>query len=299
MAEWMTNMAGRVRLIGGERKRRVIRSAQWAIEGGFVTAGAMVECPEVKMIEGWKAEDGAVHEYAVAALPDGHGMIVMERGVVGDRQTWLAEVKGLKLNVPNDLWNGFERTYHAESGARVVRSEEGRPSMIDLESPWTNVEDRIAVVGIYGGGGMYLFRPGERRGGPTGSLYFDELCSPCRVGTWDVPANSVVLDSASVVFSSVTAAWTRAYAAADKARRVEADSEEVRAALIEGHDGRTYLLAANFASNAVTAEILAGLDSANAATDLVTGEPLAVSAGVLRAEIDGGSARLFLIDTEA
>ena len=287
LAEWCANMGGLVRLLGETGKRCVLRHGQTLFEGGFLTGGTMADSAKATLPEGWTAGERAEHQYAVAALPDGRTMIVLEYCRLGVR-SYLSEVKGLKLNVPNDLFNGYRRTYFTAAGKIVATGSAG--GALDLASRWANVEDTVGVVGVYGAESLTLHQAGARRASSYGdSLYYDELCFPCRVGTLDVNAGAVVLDCGSIVLSGADRGETKRLAEEGVAR-LECDREPARAVRVHGADGEAYALAVNFGDEMV---VSVRLDvEATRAANVATGDPLAVRDGCIAVELDAGEAAL-------
>ena len=246
LAEWCENMGGVVRLAGEQGRRTVLRHWQQGFEGGFVTVGTMADSTKAVFGEGWTGSDRIPHHLAVAALPDDRTMLVLEHCRASTR-VYLNEVKGLKLNVPNDLFNGFRRRYFAETGEIVAEGREQRT--LPLRSRWANVEGAIGVVGIYGAEELALFQAGQRRAaGYADSLYYDELCFTCRTGLWDESPGAVLLDCGSMVLSGASVDETRA--AAGQVEAIGTGQELVRAVRVQGADGKTYVLVANFGDEA-------------------------------------------------
>jgi len=66
------------------------------------------------------------------------------------------------------------------------------------------------LVGIYGADTFFIYRPGKRRGFGE-SIYYDEICFPCKVDFWDVYGGEVILDTGCMIFSSVDNLWTKEY----------------------------------------------------------------------------------------
>ena len=99
-----------------------------------------------------------------------------------DPRTYLSEVKGLKLNVPNDLFNDYVRTVATAGGP--IRLDGRAQGLRELVGNWLCVDGRIGVVGLYGGESITIYQAGRRRASGYGdSLYYDEVCFPCFVGT--------------------------------------------------------------------------------------------------------------------
>jgi hypothetical protein len=251
MAEWGENMGGQVRIAGEQGPRAVLHHHEQPFAGGFITTGAMADSAKAYFAEGWNYPAQVRHQLAVAALPDERTMIVLEHCAVPIR-TYLTEVKGLKLNVANDLFTGFTRRYHSGAGSVDRRGEAF--GVHDLGGPWANVDDRLGVVGVYGGDSVHLVQTGERRAsGYEHSLYYDELCCPCRVGLSAANAGDVVLDCGNVVLSGADHRETEAVA--EGVERVETGEGLLRAVIVPGADGKRYLFVANFGETGVDTEL--------------------------------------------
>ncbi len=288
LAEWDYNLAGSVRLPGANGIPEVIRHDQALFRGGFITWGAMDDRAGAIFPEGWTPPVPIEHKYAVAALPDDRTMIVLEYCAAPIR-CWLREVKGLKLNVPNDIFNDLERTYTGEAGPMVVRAESA--DRIDLRSTWVCVEGAIGAAGIYGGEAFVLCQAGRRRASGYGdSLYYDELCCPCALGTIEANPGQVLLDCGNVILSGVNADETAQVATA--AKRPACDHELVRAVCVPGADGHVWALVANFADEPANAGI--SLDASRAA-DVASDEAIVINEGELRLTLGPGEARLLRV----
>ena len=216
-------------------------------------------------------------------------MIVLEYCRLHVR-SYLGAVRGLKLNVPNDLFNDSSREYHTASGDVIVSGAGDK--LHDLGSRWVNVEDAIAAVGIYGADSFVLYQAGARRAAGYGSsLYYDELCFPCRTGPFAVDAGTVVLDCGSCVLSGADAQETRELAEAG-VTRLACDRDSVRAVQVEGADGRSYALAVNFSGNATTTRIEAPAFAS--ACDVITASPVSADGDSLTLELPPGQAILII-----
>jgi len=286
LAEWDYNLAGSVRLLGAGGIPEVVRHDQALFEGGFITWGTMDDRADAIFPEGWTPPAPIEHQYAVAALPDDRTMIVLEHCAAPIR-CWLREVKGLKLNVPNDIFNDLERAYVGAEGTVTVRGD--RPAgVIDLHSRWACVEETIGVASIYGGESFALYQAGQRRAsGYEDSLYYDELCCRCTLGTIEVNAGQVLLDCGNVILSGANPDETAEVAAA--VERVPCDAEMVRAVRVPGADGHAWLLVANFGAESAAASAQVDGDSAR---DVVCEATREIADGLLTLDLGPGEARL-------
>lgn len=292
LAEWSENLGGSIRLASdGECKRSVLCYQQQLFPGGFITAGIMADSPKALMAEGWTYPEAIPHRLAVAALPDERALIVLEYCVVPIR-TYFREIKGLKLNIANDLFNGFVRRYYTPEGCVLRRGED--KGVWRFPGRWANVDNRLGVICIYGSEEIYLVQAGQRRAsGYEASLYYDELCAPYRCGLWDEPPGAVVLDCGNIVLAGTNHPDT-ARAAAD-ARRLATDGMSVRAVLVLGADGRRYLFVANFNDSGMETKISLPQQMDITIHNVVTGEDIASEGAKLHISVPAAGALLFVL----
>ncbi len=250
LCEWRLNLCPVVRYLGDHGvfpggkapHRRLLGFTSETFDGGFVTAGSVMEGVDLVVREGGACTDMARTWIAFAALPDGRTCVGLQRVVAEpDRRGYTLEVKGLHLNVPNDLFNADVRIYHTSAGVRqaVVPTDDIEP----LNSRWLNIDGRVGVVGVYGDQTLRLDRSATRRGGKLASLFVDEINFGGRDALTLHRAGDVLLDIGFVVLSDADAQATA---------RVEAEpivldaAPEARGLRVVGQDGVTYEVLANF-----------------------------------------------------
>jgi len=279
LAEWSRNLGGVVRFLGDDgvveggrgEHRRLTYCRIDEFQGGFVTCGAVMEGVDVVIPEGWRGKESAEHRMIFAALPDEHTCIGLQFCRTVGHRTYVAEVKGLHLNLPNDLFNGFQRRLTTAEGDLSLECPSARGCVLELDGRWANVEGRIGVVGIYGADRLCVHRSRKRRGGKYESLYVDEICFPCEIGTRAVDARAVVLDVGWAVLSGVGSDATRRFA-----RRCEWSDAGERAPLrgvrVRTPNGRDYVLLANFGAKEGDFDGARLFKGTAEARDLVTGE---------------------------
>ena len=295
LAEWDNNMAGSVRLMGATGGPEVMRHEQASFEGGFITWGAMDDRAGAVFGEGWKPQLPLEHQYAIAALPDDRTMVVMEYCAAPARYYLqpVTGIKGLKLNIPNDIFNGMERTYAREDRTVTFRGD-GPANVTNLDSKWVRVDGRLGVVGIYGGHFVSLQQAGKRRAsGYADSLYYDELTYPTmREHTeLDTHRGEVLLDCASMVLSRADKRETRE--SAEMAEPVYPCDSMFRAVLVTGADETEYLFVTNFGDEAAEGEV--ALPGASA-TDLVSGEAFEARHRKMIMRLEPKECRLLRVD---
>jgi hypothetical protein len=189
-----------------------------------------------------------------------------------DHRTYLAEVKGLHLNLPNDLFNGFERRLVTGEGEVLLRCPPERDQVVELHSLWASVEDRLGVVGLYGADQLVVHQSRRRRGGKYASLYVDQVCLGCASGTRSVQAGTVILDVGWAVLSGASVDQTRLLAASSGP--VGLRNAALRAVRVRGLDGVLYAVLANFGDSALDCSSRNLLAKVTNVRDLVLDERL-------------------------
>lgn len=261
LAEWSHNLAGLVRFMGqpetfaggASPHRRLLHCHTQPFDGGFVTCGSVMEGVDVAVPEGLALTDQAVHHLCFAALPDGRTVVGLQCCVVNDKRAFAVEIKGLHLNVPNDLYNAMRRAVATESGVLQLTSPPPGDRIVALNSRWACVDDGLGVVGLYGADTLALDRRAARRGGHIPSLHVEQLCWPCLIGARSAMPGQTLLDAGWMVVSGADAETTRRLAAANP---VEVRREgSLRRVTVLGCDGRRYVIAADFTAPAATASV--------------------------------------------
>ena len=255
LAEWSRNLCPVVRFLGdtdrtGTAHRRLLHETVTAVPGGFVTCGEIMEGVDVRIDEGACCTDQAITQLAYVALPDDRTCIVFQRVVCAvDRTGYVAEVKGLHLNIPNDLFNGNARIVASEAGAVSLHADAARDDLLDVSGRWLSIDGVLSVVLIRGDDGLCLDCSAAPRGGSYQSLRVAEVCSGVHRGVRRVEPGEVLVDLCCAILAGADAAETAALETAS----VAWDSAGVRAVRVRGADGLRYLVAANF--SAQTAEV--------------------------------------------
>ncbi len=261
-AEWLRNLAGYVRFIGASDSleygltshRKVMRHAIKTFTGGFITCGCIAEGLDLKLDDGWRSSaPAAEHQIIFAALPDGHTVVGMQFATAVNYRSYPCEIKGLHLNLPNDVYQGFRREIVSQSGTLTLASPASLDELIDLNSRWA-VSGAVGVLGIYGSKSLVISRAADRRGGRYRTLFVEELCWPGIVGTRPASPGEVLIDCAWLTRTGATAdqmqqtARTTSYGSDGLLRTVD----------LQGADGVRYRLIANFSDQPTTPAECAG-----------------------------------------
>lgn len=259
LAEWRENLSGSIRGYGLENMQEYITHKDHSFEGGFVTSGVTASCSADFAAEDQHKEYLAYKDVAAAALPDDESMVVIQYARAAMR-CYLTHLKGIYLNVPNDVYNGCTRDYYTVNGKTTLPGAVDCAETIDLQSPWVNVDDELTLMKIYGEGALTLRRPGKRQigikrylpedaggSGDVGMLYCDEICAPFEEGRLERARGSVLLDNAFVVKAGIGHEATAQWAEDDPAQAIAFEGDALlRGVVVRGADGVRYALIANF-----------------------------------------------------
>ena len=227
MAEWQFNMTSQIKGDGFSERRILQGHSERMFEGGFSTCGAYLSHTVTLIAEQLNEEDTALCDVAFAALPDDATVITLQRATAPKR-VHLSEVKALRLNIPNDIFNGFARDYREENGCLTV-------------------DGRLCVLPVYGGE-IDLYRPDFRQIGivhncpyPTrGMLHCDEVTLGHQTKPrWYAKGESIYDFAAAVVCLGQDRPDV-------KVRRLPITGKDARAVGVTACDGKEYLVAANF-----------------------------------------------------
>jgi hypothetical protein len=279
LAEWSFNLAGYVRFTSDDgatigTQRKLIDYTIDTFPGGFLTVGKVREGVGLTLAEGWHGRESATHQLAFIALPDGHTALGFQHCRTFNHRTYVAEVKGLHLNLPNDLYNEFGRRLTTAKGEVHLQSPPEENRVLELGSAWANIEGRVGVLGLYGADQLVVHRSRERRGGQYHSLYVEEICYPCSMGTVAVDPGTTLLDVGWAVLSGAGQERTRRFAERSRALSQDNAKDLVRGIRVQGLNGREYVVLVNFGDSEISilADELYGAEVH--AYDLVTEEEI-------------------------
>ncbi|NOU64630.1 hypothetical protein GC096_11375 [Paenibacillus sp. LMG 31461] len=261
MAEWRENLAGSISGLGKVSGQRLERHAGKSFEGGFITWGSTIYYTHGLIAEGRDAEDIAHNQLVCVAIPDDTHMVMLQHAKALDRRVFVDGVKGLQLLIPNDVYNGNHRSYYYSDGVHPIHGYEAKQEIVDLDSAWANVDDRLGVLAVYGTDQLHVNRPGQRQIGlkrslrfeeKEGSLYADELCGPIRLGLHSLDPNETILDTGYVLQAGKSHLYTDRYASEGMVRELNGIASDglIRGVELLGADGIRYLVIANFGMQA-------------------------------------------------
>ncbi|MBC2603343.1 hypothetical protein [Puniceicoccus vermicola] len=282
-AEWEYNLGGRVEFchhphphhFGPAKPHREIdRYHLEEFPGGFYTCGTIVEGTHINLAESWCGTDSARLQTAFAALPDDHTVVGLHFAQMGDRRGYVASIKGLHLNLPNDLYQDHQLALTTASGKISLRSPAHKDEDVNLQSHWAQLPGKIGVVGLYGASSLSLQRSASRNAGIMKTLQTEILSYPLMEGPLRYEAGETILDSGWTLISGKSSEETRKLAENRLAQAVECPIPDWRVVRILGQNALTYLFMANFGSGAGTLSLENILSPGENAEDLKTELPV-------------------------
>ncbi len=307
MAEWHTNLAGQIKGMGFSNNNRIESHREISFEGGFLTYGRVVVRSEKFVAEGESDRDIASEKIVFSALPDDATVLIMQHANAIHRD-YFSTIKGLLLQIPNDLFNGNERMYFTEKGRMDLQGYGSVEEQMDIEGSWMNVDDCLTIMKSYGQDSISLYRPGTRqiqivnRFPDTGNLYADEICCACRVDAHSVNKGDSLFNIGFILRSGESHEDAENYSKTQKDLTVSVEGcLGVKAILCQGVDQKKYLLVADMGldSNGVEEEVLLKLPKEfTKITDIYKGSTYLYnnsSAGFLYV-IEKDQAALFIVE---
>ena len=250
MAEWRGNLAGCVQGLGEVHEARCKPLQNDSFEGGFATFGRVTVHSRQPFAEGDADADVADIDLACVALPDDRTVVVLQRASVGPR-TWLRTVKGLFLQVPNDVFNDMQRSGTDEAGRFTLRGCPETAQTRVVNGDWVNLDGCLSVLRVYGPP-LVIHQPAQRQIGirgkerAGGQLYADEICCGCAVGMQAVEPRTVLFDLGVALWSGVDAELTQRLMGEDPPRVVSTAGSDVRQLVLRGPDRRWYRILVNY-----------------------------------------------------
>ncbi len=302
LAEWRHGLSGQIRGLGIATGRRICCHRDTRFAGGFATCGRIAVSTDVFIGEGETEDEIACIDLAFAALPDGQTVVGLQHARLHHR-TVLRECKGLYLLLPNDCYNRYARRYAMASGERTVQGRPVQGRLLNSGGSWLAVDDKVGVLGIYGGRELLVNQPDEAQvtirvakyqshaGDAGGLLYADEICFGACTDNPGLCEAGTLFDVGFAIRASATAAETAAWSRAASGRLEPLDAcPDVRVVRVAGADGRDYLVAANFGEAAQNLRLAVGGAARPETVD--GGTPASLQGGALALRVEAGAARV-------
>ncbi len=256
MAEWQQNLAGRVLGMGRINTPTCTVGQCETFTGGFATCGHIVVTSKVHVSEGDSDTDIAAIDLACVALSDDRTVVVLQRARALDRP-YLREVKGLFLQVGNDVFNGGKRCVAWEGSSHELESVPGVTETLPVTGDWLSIDEGLSVVRGYGPP-LAIHRPADRQvcispnHSPVqtrdagGNLYVEEICCGCMTHVHARDPNAELFDLGVVLLAGVSAADTAVYARTCPPVPLDMEHPYLRGLRVTDANGIAHAVIANF-----------------------------------------------------
>ena len=160
MAEWQGNLNGCV--TGNRIEEENRKGKQKTFPGGFLYAGKTDLVETLPLGEGEEHYTVAEHRSVAAALPDGHTLLTAGRCIMKKEAT-INGIASLNLEIPNDVFNNFQRHYRSPEFDRILRMPEAKESeILDTGAQILSIDGNVCVRLLSGGASLKIVRAGGR-----------------------------------------------------------------------------------------------------------------------------------------
>ena len=190
---------------------------------------------------------------AFAALPDGQTCVGFQYTEASRiRSVFTRSVKTLHLTIPNDVYNGYERTISTETGEMILSSPAPAEEIVDTGHMCLAVDGVLGVVGIWGGKSLVIDRSPVPRGGEYENIRSEEICLSSEKGALRRGFGEVIVDTAFAVIAGADLEDT----ASCCAEQISCSQDKMKVVRMTGTDGKEYGIAVNFSHQEEETEIL-------------------------------------------
>ena len=277
LAEWQQNMSGSVSSFGAMNEDKLIEHKEILFDGGFLTYGKTASESRRFYCEGYRYDTPAVKTLAYALLPDESSALCIQKAVSPNR-IYAKSYASLMLRIPNDLFNGNERSYSTEMGDFTLKGGKNAECKDIRFGKWLSVDGKMGVASPED---LTLRAPAARqidivindiqdsnREG-YGTLYCNDICaSYSDKAEWFNPGDEIYRTAFAVNVGG--AKETEALA---KSLETTEDGNIV-SLKAKGNDGKTYVLCANFGETSVEYTVPSAYEIIAGEASLAPGEAL-------------------------
>ena len=250
LAEWRYNLSGRIEGVGRDNFDEVDEHFEQLFDGGFLTSGSTFVYSDDFMAEGQLRETMARKHVAFAALPDEATVLCMQYARALNR-TFVANIRGILWNIPNDLFNGRLRVVTHENGKDYLRGGDYANHFETISAgKWVNADNKIGLASV---DPLTIVRAGERQvkikgRENSGTLYAEEVCSAFSTRKrWHNRGDELLNTSFAMTLGNVEA--TKAL---HQSLCTPKTGSSLHAVSVCGRDKRRYVMFANFGDEPVS-----------------------------------------------
>ena len=182
--------------------------------GGFLTYGK-TDVISDEYLEGQSKTRTAINRLVFAALPDDKTIVGMQYAT-SCIHNYYESIKGLNLNIPNDLYNDNIRDYYYNGGCQSLKGPSGEERIWKCHTNWINADNCMGIFKVYGDDKITVYSPGRRqigthdtiRGYGLGFMHADQICFSFIKDSSGVLPGTVLYDIGYVIRVGETAEET-------------------------------------------------------------------------------------------
>ena len=279
LAEWQQNMTGQARSFGAMNADVILEHHEHTFKGGFLTYGKSSSESKRFYCEGYRFDTPAVKTIAYAVLPDDATAISVQRAVSPNR-IYERSYASVMLRIPNDLYNGNERSYYTECSDFSLKGGRFAEEKNVLAGKYVNIENKMGIASL---DALTLKAPKRRQIdiiiGETqdsnregyGTLYCNDIVAGyADEAKWFNPGDEVYRCAFAVNIG--TKAETEKMAKTMKP--YVTDNNDLYGASVVGADGAEYLLILNIGEESISPRLPAGFEIFSGEAELKSGAAL-------------------------
>jgi len=239
MAEWNRNMTSMFEGDGLFNEHLIQEHHETMLDGGFVTTGRTIARTWTMLDESKSEEKNVELSLLYAALPDGATTVTLQYAEA-IRHCHLLKVKGLHLNVPNDLFNDYKRDYICDGKTVCIDNRLGLTSIYG--DPLTVYHNENRTIGLKD---KYCYG--------RGMLKVDEIFTTYHDSPRWYENGDCILDFGTAIRAGADSKETARFA--EGCRVLTCSDASVRTVCVEGADGKQYTVIFNISKETVSCTV--------------------------------------------
>ena len=257
----------------------ILEHSEHTFKGGFLTYGKSVSESKRFYCEGYRFDTPAIKTIAYAALPDDTTAISVQRAVSSNR-IYERSYASVMLRIPNDLYNGNERSYYCENSDFKLKGGRFAEEKNIEAGSFVNIENKMGIASL---DSLTVKAPKLRQidivVGETqdsnregyGTLYCNDIVGAYSDGAkWFDPGEEIYRCAFAVNVGTKEET-------ADMARTLkpyDTENKDLVGASVMGADGAEYLLILNIGEGSVIPKLPSGFTLFSGEAELKSGAAL-------------------------
>ena len=277
LAEWQQNMTGQTRSFGAMNADVILEHHEHTFDGGFLTYGKSASESKRFYCEGYRYDTPAVKTIAYALLPDDTTAISVQRAISPNR-IYEHSYASIMLRIPNDVYNGNERSYYAEDSDFSLRGGRFAEKKNISAGNYVNIENKMGIASL---DSLTVKAPEKRQidiiVGETqdssregyGTLYCNDIVAQYSdTAKWFNPGDEVYRCAFAVNIGD----RDKTEKMAETLKPYITDNESLYGVSVMGDDGNEYLLILNIGKESISPPLSDGFEIFSGKEELSSGD---------------------------